>query len=93
MLEGCLSLGKARINVEVERPRAVVMTGRDARGKPLRIEAQGGHARVLQHELDHLDGVLMLDRTTPEQRKAAVRALNRGVPYRPEPEAAHSDKD
>jgi peptide deformylase len=38
---------------------------------------------VLQHELDHLDGVLMLDRTTTEQRRAAVRALNAGVPWRP----------
>jgi peptide deformylase len=87
-LEGCLSLGKARVNVEVERPRAVVMTGQDATGAPLRIEAEGGHARVLQHELDHLDGVLMLDRTTPEQRRAAVRALNSGRSWRPETEEA-----
>jgi peptide deformylase len=83
MLEGCLSLGKARVNVEVERPRAVVLTGQDASGEPLRIEAEGGHARVLQHELDHLDGILMLDRTTTEQRRAAVRALNAGLPWRP----------
>jgi len=83
MLEGCLSLGKAGVNVEVERPRAVVLNAQDATGKPLRIEAEGGHARVLQHELDHLDGVLMLDRTTAEQRRAAVRALNAGVPWRP----------
>ena len=83
MLEGCLSLGKATVNVEVERPRAVVLTGQDAKGDALRIEAEGGHARVLQHELDHLDGVLMLDRTTAEQRRAAVRALNAGVPWRP----------
>jgi len=85
-LEGCLSLGKARVNVEVERPRAVVMIGQDAKGEPLRIEAEGGHARVLQHELDHLDGVLMLDRTTAEQRRAAVRALNSGQAWRPETE-------
>jgi peptide deformylase len=84
MLEGCLSLGKATVNVEVERPRAVVLTARDADGRPVRIEAEGGHARVLQHELDHLDGVLMLDRATPEQRRAAVRALNAGVPWRPD---------
>jgi peptide deformylase len=83
MLEGCLSLGKAGVNVEVERPRAVVLDAQDATGKSLRIEAEGGHARVLQHELDHLDGVLMLDRTTAEQRRAAVRALNAGVPWRP----------
>jgi len=83
MLEGCLSLGKATVNVEVERPRAVVLKGQDANGRPLRIEAEGGHARVLQHEFDHLDGVLMLDRATTEQRRAAVRALNAGVPWRP----------
>jgi len=83
LLEGCLSLGQARVNVEVERPRAVVLTGQDATGKPLRIEAEAVHARVLQHELDHLDGILMLDRTTAEQRRAAVRALNAGEPWRP----------
>ena len=83
LLEGCLSLGKARVNVEVERPRAVVLTGQDATGEPLRIEADGVHSRVLQHELDHLDGVLMLDRTTAAQRRAAVRALNAGEAWRP----------
>ncbi len=83
MLEGCLSLGKAAVNVEVERPFAVVVEAQDAEGRPQRIEATGGHARVLQHELDHLNGVLMLDRATPEQRRAAVRALNAGVPWRP----------
>jgi peptide deformylase len=86
MLEGCLSLGRATVNVAVERPRDVVLDGQDAEGKPLRIEATGTHARVLQHELDHLDGVLMLDRTTAVQRRAAVRALNAGVPWRPEPQ-------
>ena len=83
MLEGCLSLGKATVNVEVERPRAVVLTGQDAKGEPLRIEAEGGHARVLQHELDHLDGVLMLDRTIPEHKRAAIRALNAGEAWGP----------
>jgi peptide deformylase len=90
-LEGCLSLGKARVNVEVERPRAVVLTGQDVTGAPMRIEADGVHARVLQHELDHLDGVLMLDRTSPEQRRAAVRALNAGEPWRPATQAADED--
>jgi peptide deformylase len=84
-LEGCLSLGKARINVDVERPSAVVLEAQDADGRPLRIEADGTHARILQHELDHLDGVLMIDRTTTAQRRAAVRALNAGVAWRPEP--------
>jgi peptide deformylase len=85
VLEGCLSLGMARINVDVERPSAVVLEALDAEGRPLRIEADGTHARILQHELDHLDGVLMLDRTTTAQRRAAVRALNAGVSWRPEP--------
>jgi peptide deformylase len=83
VLEGCLSLGKARVNVEVERPSAVVLEAQDAEGRPLRIEAGGVHARIVQHELDHLDGVLMLDRTTAAQRRAAVRALNAGEAWRP----------
>jgi peptide deformylase len=86
-LEGCLSLGKARVNVDVERPSAVVLEAQNADGRPLRIEADGVHARILQHEFDHLDGVLMLDRTTTAQRRAAVRALNAGVSWRPEPPA------
>jgi peptide deformylase len=84
-LEGCLSLGKAGVHVSVERPRAVVMDAVDSRGEPQRIEATGIHARILQHELDHLDGVLMLDRTIPEHKRAAIRALNHGEPWRPEP--------
>jgi peptide deformylase len=87
VLEGCLSLGKARVNVDVERPSAVVVDAQDAEGRPLRIEAEGIHARILQHELDHLDGVLMLDHTTAAQRRAAVRALNAGVSWRPQPPA------
>src|SRR4051794_26442406 len=82
-LEGCLSLGRATVHVEVERPRDVVMDAVDVTGEPFRIEATGTHARVLQHELDHLDGVLMLDRTVAAHRRAAVRALNAGVPWRP----------
>ena len=54
------------------------------------IEAKGMRARILQHEIDHLDGVLMLDRTSPEQAKAAKRALARGEPYRP-PRAEDED--
>jgi peptide deformylase len=61
MLEGCLSLGQAGINVEVERHSAVVLDAQDAEGNAVRIEADGTHARIVQHELDHLDGVLMLD--------------------------------
>jgi peptide deformylase len=69
--EGCLSI--PGIQVEVERPVAVTVTGKDAEGDDLRIEAEGLLARVFQHEVDHLDGVLILDRTDRESRKAALR--------------------
>ena len=69
--EGCLSI--PGINVEVDRPTAVTVTGQDASGEPVRIEAQDMLARVLQHELDHLDGVLILDRTDRQSRKTAMR--------------------
>ena len=71
--EGCLSL--IAVHVEVERPIAVLVRARDEYGEQLVIEATGLEARVIQHEIDHLDGVLILDRTTREQRKAAMRAL------------------
>jgi peptide deformylase len=79
--EGCLSL--PRIAVDVERPLFVRVRGRDIHGEPMLLEASGLEARVLQHEIDHLDGVLMLDRTTREQRKAALRALREGTVYSP----------
>jgi peptide deformylase len=69
--EGCLSI--PGIQVEVERPIAVTVSGQDVSGKPLRLEASDLLARVLQHEVDHLDGVLILDRTDRESRKAAMR--------------------
>ena len=47
----------------------------DTDGEPVTVELEGFPARVVQHELDHLDGILMLDRTTPEQRREALRAL------------------
>jgi peptide deformylase len=84
--EGCLSV--PRIVVEVERPQHVRVRGRDLRGEPILLEASGLEARVLQHEIDHLDGVLILDRTAREQRKGALRALREGEafsPERPEP--------
>jgi peptide deformylase len=73
LLEGCLSI--PGIQVEVERPTAVTVSGQDTSGAPLRIEASGLLARILQHEIDHLDGVLILDRTDRESRKAAMREL------------------
>jgi peptide deformylase len=71
--EGCLSL--PGVLVEVERPVHVRVRALDERGEPQVVEASGLEARVIQHEMDHLDGVLILDRTTREQRKRAMRAL------------------
>jgi peptide deformylase len=71
--EGCLSI--PGVWVPVERPAEVRMRGRDEQGRERTVEAEGMEARVLQHELDHLDGVLMLDRTDKESRREAMRAL------------------
>jgi len=73
MEEGCLSL--QGVLVDVERPVHVRVRASDEHGAPITIEASGLEARVLQHEIDHLDGVLILDRTSRDQRKAALRAL------------------
>jgi peptide deformylase len=73
--EGCLSLGAATVIVGVERPDAVRVEAVSPDGDELRIEADGMEARVLQHELDHLDGVLILDRTSAEDRKEALAKL------------------
>ena len=70
--EGCLSL--PGIHVEVERPIFIRVRAQDPRGEEFTVEAAGLEARVIQHEIDHLDGVLILDRTTREQRKDAMRA-------------------
>ncbi len=71
--EGCLSL--PGVHVEVERPIHVRVRAQDERGEPLVIEASGLEARVIQHEMDHLDGVLILDRAPRDQRKQAMRTL------------------
>ena len=71
--EGCLSL--PGVLVEVERPVHVRVRARDEHGDELTVEASGLEARVIQHELDHLDGVLIVDRTPRDQRKQAMRAL------------------
>jgi peptide deformylase len=73
MEEGCLSL--PRVHVDVERPVRVRVRAQDAHGEPIVIEAAGLEARVIQHEIDHLDGVLILDRTPRDQRKEAMRIL------------------
>jgi peptide deformylase len=79
--EGCLSL--PGIGLDVERPLHARVRGRDVHGEKLLLEASGLEARVLQHEIDHLDGVLILDRSDREQRKAALRALREGESYSP----------
>jgi peptide deformylase len=71
--EGCLSL--PAVHVDVERPVHVRVRATDENGDPITIEASGLEARVIQHEIDHLDGVLILDRTSRDQRKEAMRAL------------------
>ena len=73
MEEGCLSL--PAILVDVERPIHVRVRALDGNGEPIVIEASGLEARVIQHEIDHLDGVLILDRTSRDQRKEAMRTL------------------
>lgn len=69
--EGCLSL--PGIVVPVARSVSVVCEALSLDGTPVRIEAEDLHARLLQHEVDHLDGVLIIDRAEPEERKAALR--------------------
>jgi peptide deformylase len=89
--EGCLSL--PGISVDVERPIHARVRGLDVRGEPLTIEASGLEARVLQHEVDHLDGVLILDRTARSQRRAALRALREGTTYSPSAEEPDDSPD
>ena len=71
--EGCLSV--PGIWAPTVRAMHAVVEGFDVHGEPLRLEGSGLMARCLQHEVDHLDGVLFLDRLTGEARKAALRAL------------------
>jgi peptide deformylase len=71
--EGCLSM--QRVLVPVERHTAVTVEAQDVRGEPLRLELEQLPARVVQHELDHLDGVLILDRTDEESRREALGLL------------------
>ena len=79
--EGCLSL--ANILVDVERPLHARISAVDLGGSPILLEASGLEARVLQHEIDHLDGILILDRTERDQRRGALRALRSGEHFDP----------
>jgi peptide deformylase len=71
--EGCLSLPE--VLVEVERPVHVRVRAQDGTGAPIMVEASGLEARVILHEIDHLDGVLILSRTPRDQKKAAIKSL------------------
>ena len=71
--EGCLSLGTVR--VPVERSARVKLEAQDADGSPVALELEGHPARVVQHEVDHLDGKLILDRTDAEARREALGKL------------------
>ena len=71
--EGCLSI--QGVTVPVERAVTVTIAGKDEHGTDVRYELEGYSARCAQHEADHLDGVLMIDRTTPEARKEALAIL------------------
>ena len=75
--EGCLSM--LGVTIPVERPVKVTIEGKDETGREVRLELEEHAARVVQHELDHLDGIMILDRTTPEARREALGIL------RPEP--------
>ncbi len=75
--EGCLSL--PGVHVEVERPARVRVSARDESGSPVELEAEGLRARVIQHEIDHLDGVLILDRISRQERKEAMRAMREAL--------------
>ncbi|HEX8695093.1 MAG TPA: peptide deformylase [Longimicrobium sp.] len=71
MEEGCLSI--PGVTGVVERPFAVTVEGLDRAGNPVRIEAEAMLARCLQHEIDHLDGVLFIDRLSPLKRNMVLR--------------------
>ena len=71
--EGCLSI--QGVLLPIERPATVTIAGRDEHGNEVRYELEEPYSRVVQHETDHLDGVLILERTTPEARREALASL------------------
>jgi peptide deformylase len=73
--EGCLSVPD--VHVEIVRPKVVTVQGIDIDGKEVVFEGDELMGRLIQHEIDHLDGVLMLDRLEPDERKAALREMRR----------------
>jgi len=79
--EGCLSL--QGVQVPVQRNLRVKLRATDADGADVTLELEGHPARIAQHELDHLDGILMLERTTPESRREALGILRPQASVRP----------
>ena len=73
--EGCLSLAAAGVLVDVERRLSVSVEALSPAGEAVRLDVEGLSARIIQHEVDHLDGVLTIDRTVPEQRREALGQL------------------
>jgi peptide deformylase len=78
--EGCLSI--PGVHVDVTRPARLRVSAQDPSGAPIQVEAEGLEARVIQHEIDHLDGVLILDRVSKEQRKQAMREMRQALVQR-----------
>ena len=75
--EGCLSI--PRVTVAVTRPETVVLRAQDLTGESYTVELEGLAARIVQHEIDHLDGRLILDRATPDERRRVLRELRERV--------------
>jgi len=75
--EGCLSFPD--LTLVVPRPQRVVISAQDLEGKPFSIEASGLLARCLHHEIDHLDGVLFIDRVSPLKRDLALRKITKRI--------------
>jgi len=73
--EGCLSLLGGELSIPVERHVRVRVSATDTDGEAVEYEAEGLEARVIQHEIDHLDGVLIVDRAQNDERKGALREL------------------
>ncbi|HEY3374313.1 MAG TPA: peptide deformylase [Candidatus Aquicultor sp.] len=80
MEEGCLSVGAKVIYMMVSRADKIHFKALDQDGKPVEFDAEGLKARVLQHEVDHLNGILILDRTTAEEKKRVLKEITRSVP-------------
>jgi peptide deformylase len=75
--EGCLSVGRASVWLDVVRPRAITVRFQDADGVDQERAFEGFEARVLQHEIDHLEGTVIVDRVSADDRRRALRALGR----------------